>query len=162
MIGVLRLLLKDLEPPIDGLWINELMDHRDDLMKDSIMASHITSVQKIILEELELENRFSADDVLHAFGVLRINSFGIETAAGGEGRGLFPLLALMSHSCQSNLQHEQSKSSSEMVLTAQRTIEAGEELTIRYIDTIQGTLETFMYKVRWRLLCTSALCINLL
>ena len=145
MIGVLRLLLKDLQPPIDGLWINELMDHRDDLMKDSIMANHITSVQKIILEELELENRFSADDVLHAFGVLRINSFGIETAAGGEGRGLFPLLALMSHSCQSNLQHEQSKSSSEMVLTAQRNIEAGEELTIRYIDTIQGTFETFMY-----------------
>ena len=36
MIGVLRLLLKDLEPPIDGLWINELMDHRDDLMKDSL------------------------------------------------------------------------------------------------------------------------------
>ena len=115
MIGVLRLLLKDLEPPIDGLWINELMDHRDDLMKDSIMANHITSVQKIILEELELQHRFSADDVLHAFGVLRINSFGIETPAGGQGRGLFPLLALMSHSCQSNLQHEQSKSLETMV-----------------------------------------------
>ena len=77
-------------------------------------------------------------DVLHAFGVLRINSFGIDTKMGGHGRGLFPLLALMSHSCQSNLQHEQSKSTSAMVLTAQRTIEAGEELTIRYIDTIQG------------------------
>ena len=44
----------------------------------------------------------------------------------------------MSHSCQSNLQHEQSKIGSEMVLTAQRTIQPGEELTIRYIDTIQG------------------------
>ena len=140
MIGVLRLLLKDLEPPFDGLWIDELMDHRDDLMKDSIMATHIASVQKIILEELQLHNRFSADDVIHAFGVLRINSFGIETPEGGQGRGLFPLLALMSHSCQSNLQHEQSKSSSEMILTAQRTIEAGEELTIRYIDTIQGSI----------------------
>ena len=77
-------------------------------------------------------------DVLHAFGVLRINAFGIDTQMGGHGRGLFPLLALMSHSCQSNLQHEQSKSTSAMVLTAQRTIEEGEELTIRYIDTIQG------------------------
>jgi hypothetical protein len=27
-----------------------------------------------------------------------------------------------------------------MVLTAQRTIEEGEELTIRYIDTIQGKI----------------------
>ena len=85
-----------------------------------------------------MQNRFSNEDILHAFGVLRINSFGIDTPSGGRGRGLFPLLALMSHSCQSNLQHEQSKIGSEMVLTAQRTIQAGEELTIRYIDTIQG------------------------
>ena len=55
------------------------------------------------------------NDVIHAFGVLRINSFGIDTKMGGRGRGLFPLLALMSHSCQSNLQHEQSKSMSAMV-----------------------------------------------
>ena len=60
------------------------------------------------------------------------------TSKGGQGRGLFPLLALMSHSCQSNLQHEQSKSTGAMVLSTQRLIEAGEELTIRYIDTIQG------------------------
>ena len=57
----------------------------------------------------------SENDVIHAFGVLRINSFGIDTKMGGRGRGLFPLLALMSHSCQSNLQHEQSKSMSAMV-----------------------------------------------
>ena len=55
------------------------------------------------------------NDVIHAFGVLRINSFGIDTKMGGRGRGLFPLLALMSHSCQSNLQHEPSKSMSAMV-----------------------------------------------
>ena len=46
----------------------------------------------------------------------------------------------MSHSCQSNLQHEYSETSGAMVLHAQRTIEPGEELTIRYIDTIQGKL----------------------
>ena len=44
----------------------------------------------------------------------------------------------MSHSCRSNLQHEYSETSGAMVLHAQRTIEPGEELTIRYIDTIQG------------------------
>ena len=69
----------------------------------------------------------------------------------------------MSHSCQSNLQHEHFQRSGSMVLigelkslglvsqlskwppnlkffpsTAQRIIEPGEELTIRYIDTIQG------------------------
>ena len=54
-------------------------------------------------------------DVLHAFGVLRVNQFGVDTKMGGRGRGLFPLLSIMSHSCQSNLQHEQSKSLEAMV-----------------------------------------------
>ena len=46
----------------------------------------------------------------------------------------------MSHSCQSNLQHEHSQQNGTMVLIAQRTIEQGEELTIRYIDTVQGNI----------------------
>ena len=49
----------------------------------------------------------------------------------------------MSHSCQSNLQHEHSIQSGAMILIAQRTIEPGEELTIRYIDTVQGMYGSF-------------------
>ena len=49
----------------------------------------------------------------------------------------------MSHSCQSNLQHEHSQPNGTMVLIAQRTIEEGEELTIRYIDTVQGNIFVF-------------------
>ena len=49
----------------------------------------------------------------------------------------------MSHSCQSNLQHEHSIQSGAMILIAQRTIEPGEELTIRYIDTVQGKYGSF-------------------
>ena len=143
MIGVLRLLLLQQKPqpatPFDKSWISELMDHKDDLLKDEIMSKHIASISKVLLEEMGLSSTF--EEILHAFGVLRINSFGVDTPQGGNGRGLFPLLALMSHSCQSNLQHEQSRvsgGSAAMVLTAQRTIQPGEELTIRYIDTIQG------------------------
>ena len=109
-----------------------------DLEADEVMSNHIESMAKLMLENMQLASRFTKGDVMHAFGVLRINVFGVNTQSGGSGRGLFPLLAMMSHSCQSNLQHEQSKTSSSMVLTAQRTIEPGEELTIRYIDTIQG------------------------
>lgn len=117
-----------------------MMDHESDLLKDNVMSNHIRSMSKVLLEEMSLQGRYDFKDVLHAFGVLRINSFGIDTPMGGRGRGLFPLLALMSHSCQANLQHEQSKSlpSAAMVLSAQRPIQKGEELTIRYIDTIQG------------------------
>ena len=59
MSGVLRLLLQDLQrsAPFDKLWISELMDHKEDLLKDSIMSSHIQSVQKIISDELGLSKR---------------------------------------------------------------------------------------------------------
>jgi len=164
MIGVLRLLLAQdkLPKPFDKNWIAHMMDHREDLFDDKVMTNHINSMSKVLLEDMELRSRFNENDVIHAFGVLRINSFGIDTKMGGRGRGLFPLLALMSHSCQSNLQHEPSKSMSAMpmVLTAQRTIEEGEELTIRYIDTIQvGYLERQkLLEDQWYFKCGCTRC----
>ena len=50
--------------------------------------------------------RFGRDEIYHAYGVLRVNSFAIEMASGGKGRALFPLTALISHSCQPNILHE--------------------------------------------------------
>ena len=43
--------------------------------------------------------------IRHCYGVLRVNSFGIETLSGGSGRALFPVTALISHSCQPNVLH---------------------------------------------------------
>ena len=44
--------------------------------------------------------------IRHCYGVLRVNSFAIETASGGTGRALFPVTALISHSCQPNVLHD--------------------------------------------------------
>ena len=44
--------------------------------------------------------------IRHAYGVLRVNSFAIDTASGGTGRALFPVTALISHSCQPNILHD--------------------------------------------------------
>ena len=44
--------------------------------------------------------------VRHAYGVLRVNSFATEMASDGSGRALFPLTALISHSCQPNVLHD--------------------------------------------------------
>ena len=44
--------------------------------------------------------------IRHAYGVLRVNSFAIEMASGGRGRALFPVTALISHSCQPNVLHK--------------------------------------------------------
>ena len=77
---------------------------------------------------------------------------------GGSGRGLFPLTALLSHSCRPNLLHRsmaavdhrppQNQQSSEkeesacdglfMAMKAQRPIQAGQEVTISYIDPLEG------------------------
>ena len=42
--------------------------------------------------------------VENAFGVMRINGFGFSSSCGGEGRALYPQVALCSHSCQPNVQ----------------------------------------------------------
>ena len=44
--------------------------------------------------------------IRHCYGVLRVNSFAIETVSGGTGRALFPVTALISHSCQPNVLHD--------------------------------------------------------
>ena len=52
-----------------------------------------------------LISRFDKEMIRHCYGVLRVNSFGIETLSGGSGRALFPVTALISHSCQPNILH---------------------------------------------------------
>ena len=52
--------------------------------------------------------------IRHCYGVLRVNSFGIETLSGGSGRALFPVTALISHSCQPNVLHHPKAIASKM------------------------------------------------
>ena len=54
----------------------------------------------------DLIDRFDKQKLRHAYGVLRVNSFAIDTIRGGKGRALFPMTALISHSCQPNVLHE--------------------------------------------------------
>ena len=60
MIGVLRLLLaqEKLPKPFDKKWIANMMDHKEDLMNDSVMKSHINSTSKVLLDDMELRDRF--------------------------------------------------------------------------------------------------------
>ena len=81
---------KNLQPPFDQSWVDKLMDHKNDLLKDQVMKNHIDNLVSVLQNDMELKCQES--DILHAFGVLRINSFEIDTLSGGHGRGLFPLL----------------------------------------------------------------------
>ena len=55
--------------------------------------------------------RFDKEMIHHCYGVLRVNSFAVETVSGGSGRALFPVTALISHSCQPNVLHDPKASS---------------------------------------------------
>ena len=53
--------------------------------------------------------------IRHCYGVLRVNSFAVETLSGGSGRALFPVTALISHSCQPNVLHDPKASSTTII-----------------------------------------------
>lgn len=52
-----------------------------------------------------LGNRFSQEEVDHVVGVLETNAFEVTSRDGHRLRGLYPLTALMSHSCLSNTRY---------------------------------------------------------
>ena len=61
MIGILRLLLiqDELPKPFDKPWIQNMMDHKEDLIKDNVMTNHINSICKVLLDDMELRSRFN-------------------------------------------------------------------------------------------------------
>ena len=76
------------------------------------------------------------EEVEHCWGVLQTNSISI--GGGGGGRGLFPLVSLLSHSCLPCLEPAVSPSAQAgITLRARRTIKAGEELTMPYTDVLR-------------------------
>lgn len=117
MLGVLRLLLatRDLAESASKSsyskdWLDSLMDHLPELGRDPQLTKHLNEIVELFLtappEGLGLAQTFGADQIRHAYGVLRVNSFGVVTSQGGQGRALFPLTALLSHSCSPNLLHK--------------------------------------------------------
>ena len=64
---------------------------------------------------LLLRIRFDKEMIRHCYGVLRVNSFAVETVSGGSGRALFPVTALISHSCQPNVLHDPKASSTTII-----------------------------------------------
>jgi hypothetical protein len=74
------------------------MDHCDDRPRDSYWDSNQINIVRFLVNHVGLA--FSEEEVNHVIGVLDVNAF--EISAVGRGRGVFPLTALMSHSCISN------------------------------------------------------------
>jgi len=96
----------------------------------------------------------SDQDVQHAFGVLKTNGVG----SGGVSCHVFPVVSLLSHSCQPNLQLLGSPSSQvQFQSTAQ--IKKGDELTWSYTNVLQhsSTIQQSL-KQTWLFQCACPRC----
>ncbi len=84
--------------------LNLLMDHASDLRSDRVVGPHLAQLTAFLtarpVSDVGLASHLTADNVVRAYGVLRTNAFGFSTREGGEGRALFPITSLMSHSCR--------------------------------------------------------------
>ncbi|XP_023338881.1 protein msta isoform X2 [Eurytemora carolleeae] len=85
---------------------------------------------------------FSRNEINHVIGCLEVNSFEINLVKGGRGRGVFPLLALLSHSCVSNVKYvyEDTEDGGWMTCAATVLIREGEELLDHYISNLESTI----------------------
>ena len=81
-----------------------MIDHVE--KKRHEQPAHMQQVEEnvvgYLLNKCGLRHRFSPEEVHHVVGVLEVNAFEVNTDEGHRARGLYPLTALQSHSCQSN------------------------------------------------------------
>ena len=125
-----------------------MMDHNEShAKKNDSWSTYHENVVKFLLEKCGLAGEdYSEEEILHALGVLDVNSVKINSSGGGNssnsgtasGHGLYPLTSLLSHSCISN---------SKTVLKADYSVECkatvfiakGEEITKQYVSPLEPT-----------------------
>ena len=80
-----------------------MMDHVDDKPRDIIWEANQVNIVNFLRNTCGLAGRFDESEIQHVIGSLEVNAFEVTSASTqAKGRGVFPLTALMSHSCISN------------------------------------------------------------
>ena len=82
-----------------------MMDHLSDKPRDFNWKVVQNNVVKYLLENRGLATKYTPEEVNHVVGALEVNAFEVQPEGGGKGRGIFPLTALMSHSCVANTRY---------------------------------------------------------
>ena len=128
LLSVLRVLLLQREE--DGqAWglVQGLESHWQEFREEPGLVEGMEGITDFLHHQLGL-SWVLEQDVQHCFGVLKTNAMGI---ADQGGQALYPLAAIMSHSCVSNLEVV-GEPGETVRFRAKRRILEGEELTIRY------------------------------
>lgn len=77
---------------------------------------------------------YTAEEVNKCASLLSTHAVRMTLSDGGEGRGMFPTFAFMSHSCDPNARHVIKDGKIHVI--AQRLIKAGQEVTITYTSLL--------------------------
>ena len=122
-----------------------MMDHNTEhAAKKSNWKVYKENVVDFLRDRCNLKDKFTEEEIFHVLGVLDVNSVRVNaasSAAGGGGAGghaLYPVTALMSHSCVAN---------SKTVLQPDFTCECwatvaipkGDEITKQYVNPMETT-----------------------
>lgn len=90
-------------------WENEVKDmeaHNAIRKATPVWSINQTNVVDFLLDSCKLKDRGITENLLHTIcGIIEVNAFEGRTANGYALRILYPKLAMMSHSCVSNISH---------------------------------------------------------
>jgi len=154
-IAPLRLL--KVKEKVGEVWdrLNYLMDHNEDRKQDvELWNTYQTHVNKFLKS---CDPSFNDEDMDRAVGLLWTNAF---ACSNGGGQAVFPTFSFMSHSCHPNCAHSVFPNKT-LALQAKVKIQAGEEFTISYISTLQGSIKRRMkLHDKWYFDCKCARCMD--
>eukprot|EP00092_Neocalanus_flemingeri_P003775 GFUD01004063.1.p1 GENE.GFUD01004063.1~~GFUD01004063.1.p1 ORF type:complete len:492 (+),score=147.83 GFUD01004063.1:26-1501(+) len=109
---------------------------------------------------LHLDPRITVDDLRHVFGIQSTNGAILHFPPGfGRGVGVFPIQALINHSCMCNTLTQEFLGEHKVEIKARFSIAAGSELTTSYIQPTQATVarRQFLFHT-WNFWCCCPRC----
>lgn len=138
--------------------LDELEDHLDDMAEDELKEFKV-DIHNFLDYWPRNSKQHTVDSIFHIFGVINCNGFSVSDQRGLQavGVGLFPNLCLVNHDCWPNctviLNH------GKIELRSLGKIEAGEELTVSYVDYLNLSEERRrLLKTQYFFDCTCEHC----
>lgn len=162
LITILRILSVRDNDPVMWDKLNMLMDHNEEWKQETDSWENVQiNIVGWLRTKGGLADKFTADEINKAIGLIRTNGINIEKPYSGQivsCKALYPTFSLLSHSCVSNARIFV-QPDNEIIIRAQVDIMEGEEITIQYISYLFGnTLRRRDIQDNWMFECRCPRC----
>ena len=115
-----------------------MMDHEEERRRSDHWSLCQHNIVNYLIKCWHLDH--SPEDVNHVIGLIEVNAFEVRLEHG-VGRGVFPLLAKLSHGCVSNCRYVNVGGGSVMECRATVSIQQGEEILDHYVSPLENTVK---------------------